>query len=89
MRKMDREVDTADTVRIFSHGPLCLYAKPVCPNPVPRTEPPDKIAHATCNGPDKQFHRTESLVLAAVLDRLIGDNPVSPTDDVMPSAALV
>jgi hypothetical protein len=86
---MNGEVDLSHAMRLFSHGPLGLDPQPFLRDVMPRTESPHKIAHTACDGPDEELHRTKSGVLAAVLDRLIGDNPVLATDNVVTHSTVI
>lgn len=89
MRQMNGEIDVAHAMRILGHGPVRFHTQSLPGYFMPCAELPDKIPDTTRNSPDEQFDRTETGVLAAVSDRLIGHNSMFSTDDVIARTAMI
>lgn len=89
MRQMNGKIDVAHAMRILSHGPVRFHTQSLPGYFMPCAELPDKIPDTTRNSPDEQFDRTETGVLAAVSDRLIGHNSMFSTDDVIARTAMI
>jgi len=77
-RKMKCQLDRADSVRVFGHGPLHIDREPVDRKPMTHAVPAHKISHAAREGADEQLDGSHSGVGAAILDRLINRNGMGP-----------
>jgi len=89
MRKMNRDVYLTHSMRVLGHGPFRLYAQPLLRNVVSCAELPDKIADAACNGSDKEFDWAGAGILPAVSNRLIRQDPMLSTENVVTRAAMI
>lgn len=89
VRQMDSDVDTTDTMRTLGRGPFCIHAEAISINAVPRTELPDEIRNTTCDGTDKEFHRTHPGILPPILDRLVGDDSMLAAHNVVPCPSVI
>ena len=89
MREMDGKFDVPHAVWVFSHGPLGLHTQPFPRYVMPGAKSTNKITDTTRKRPDEQFDGAEAGVLAAVLDRLIGDDSMRSTNDVVARPAVI
>ena len=88
MRKMDRNVDTAHTMRSFRHRPFRLDGQTVPGDTVSPAELSDEVRDATCNGPDIEFNGSHAGILSSILNRLVGDDSMLPAHNVVPCSAV-
>ena len=89
MGKMDGNIDPADTVRTFSHGPFRIDTQPIPRNIVSRTKLAYEVRHAARHGADEEFNRTHSGILPTILRRLIGDDAMFAAVYVVASPAVI
>src|SRR3990172_6432505 len=88
MGKMDCDVDLADTVRAFGHGPFRINAQTFARNVVPCAELPHKIPDTAGHRADKEFDCTHAGILTVVGDRMVCDDSMLAARDVVPCAAV-
>jgi hypothetical protein len=89
MRQVNRQCHLAYSMRLFCHGPFRLDAQPFGRDLMAVAIAAHEIPDTTSERTDEEFDRTHAGILPPILGRLIGDNPVLATRDVMPSSTMV
>ncbi len=88
MGEMDRNVDTANTMWPLRHRPFRLDGQTVPGDTVSPAELPDEVRNTARNRPDIEFNRAHAGILPSILNRLVGDDSMLPTHDVVPCPAM-
>lgn len=88
MGKMDRNVDTTNTMWPLHHRPFRLDSQSVSGDTVPPTELSNEVRNTARNRSDIEFNRTHAGILPSILDRLVGDDAMLPAHNVVPCPAV-
>jgi hypothetical protein len=88
MGKMNRNVDTADTMRPFRHRPFRLDCQALSGDTMSPAELSHEVRHTARDRPDIEFNRAHAGILPPILDRLVGDDSMLPTHNVVPCATV-
>lgn len=88
MRKVDRNVDTAHTMRSFRHRPFRLDGQTVSGDTMSPAELSDEVRNTARDRPNIEFNRTHAGILPSILNRLVGDDSMLPAHNVVPCPAV-
>lgn len=86
--KMNRNVDTANTMWPLRHRPFRLDRQAVSGDTVSPAELSDEVCNTTCDGPYIELYRPHTGILPSILDRLVGDDSMLPAHNVVPCPAV-